>query len=332
MKVVSRSSLKMLATVAGVIACDGGTDATSIPSGTELSITVAGLAPVGTFEVWVTDAQGTAISLGTLEPGAGSTMTAASPVDDPRSIFLTWEREGDTDPAPSPHRLLAGQFRGGRAELTVAGALTQGSLPLNERPGQFTMFSPSDNDVHGYPSFEESGVWLFNMEPRVTAQGDMWVRLAQLRDGWVYEGWMVRDIDSPSAIWLSYGKFTPDQTGAINARDDTGWGPFSGVVDYATAGEEEFPGDDWIANPLALPFPSGLTLPLDLRERDDRGRFRWTHVITIEPSSDRGERVGSERPFIVRPYRDAFGGGGPGLARTITFRADAVPNGTVQRR
>jgi hypothetical protein len=336
MNVVSRSSLTMLATVAGVMACGGGADGTTIPSGAELSITVAGLATpgqtAGTLEVWLTDAQGNVIPLGTLAPGAGSTLIAPSPVDDPRGVVVTWEREGDTDPAPSPHRLLAGQFRGDHAELSVVGALTQGGLPLNERPGQFTMFSPSDNDVHGYPSFEESGVWLFNMEPRTTVHGDMWVRLAQLREGWVYEGWMVRDIDSPTAIWLSYGKFMPDQTGAVNARDDTGWGPFSGVLDYATAGEEEFPGDDWISNPLSLPFPGGLELPLDLRERDDQGRWRWTHMITIEPSSDRGEPVGSERPFLVRPYRDAFGGGAPGAARTITFRADAVPNGTAQRR
>ena len=94
--------------------------------------------------------------------------------------------------------------------LGVVSALTVGSASMRERPGQFTMFSPSDNGLYGYPSHEESGIWLFNMAPRATEQRDMWVRLTPLREGWIYEGWMVRDIDTPQSIWLSYGKFLPD--------------------------------------------------------------------------------------------------------------------------
>jgi hypothetical protein len=140
---------------------------------------------------------------------------------------------------------------------------------------------------------------------------------------------MVRDIDTPSAIWLSYGKFLPDATGAVNSRDDTGWGPFSGVTNFLTAGEEEFPGDDWISNPLGFPLPAGLTLPLDLREKNPGGTWRWTHVITVEPTSDRGEGVRNEKPFTIRPYRDPFGDGAPGSPRTITFRPDGLPSGQV---
>ena len=160
----------------------------------------------------------------------------------------------------------------------------------------------------------------------------MWVRLTQLQPGWIYEGWMVRDFGAPNAIWLSYGKFRPDATGAVNTRDDTGWGPFSGVTDFLTDGEEEFPGDDWISNPLGYPFPRELTLPLDLRERTATGDFRWTHVISIEPARDQGEPISTERPFFVQPYRDPFGGGAPGVPRAITFRPDAVPHGTVEVR
>jgi hypothetical protein len=194
------------------------------------------------------------------------------------------------------------------------------------------MFTPSDNGAHGYPSHEESGVWLFNMQPRETEQGDMWVRLTQLSPGWVYEGWMVRVMDQPGAVWLSYGKFLPDYTGAINSRDDTGWGAFSGVVNFRTDGEEEFPGDDWIANPLNYELPGGLALPLDLREKTAVGAPRWTHVITIEPARDRGEAIGAERPFVVRPYSDAFGDLGPGIPRTITFRVSGVPSAVAQLR
>ncbi|HUQ80805.1 MAG TPA: hypothetical protein VM076_06700 [Gemmatimonadaceae bacterium] len=319
------------------LACGGADEPTgTIPAGATLTLTVNGLLPIdaasgGRYEAWVTDRSGTAHTLGTVAPGAGASRTFASPVGDPASFLITFEPRADTDPGPSAHRLLIGTFRGGHAQLTVQGAVTAADQPLRERPGQFTMFSPSDNFRNGYPSHEEAGIWLFNMAPRETQQGDMWVRLTQLQPGWVYEGWMVRDIDSPGAVWLSYGKFLPDVTGTVNSRDDTGWGEFSGVTDFLK-GEEEFPGDDWIANPLGYTVPGGLTLPLNLREKTAAGVGRWTHLITIEPSSDRGEAVTTPRPFAIRPYRDPFGDGAPGSPRTITFRGDGVPRGEVVAR
>jgi hypothetical protein len=278
----------------------------------------------GAYEAWVIEG-GQPRSLGKLAFAPTVTLPLTQSVTDGAEIWITVERPGGADVAPSPQKLLRGTLHGGVADLSVVGALTQGSLPLRQRPGQFTMFTPSDNAIDGYPSHEESGIWLFNMRPELTEQNDMWVRLTQLDPGWTYEGWMVRDIDTPNAIWLSYGKFTPDYTGTVNTRDDTGWGPFSGVVDFRTDGEEEFPGDDWISNPLNFPFPSGLTLPLDLRETDSSGHYRWTHVITIEPAWNRVEAIGSAWPFLVRPYEDSFGGGGPGTPRTITYHSGGVP-------
>lgn len=319
-----------------VLAACGGSDgptSTPVGVGATMALSVSGLGPIdaaagGRYEAWAVDQAGVAKSLGSVDPRTGASFTFTNSVADAVSFLITYESRGDTDAAPSSHRLLSGRFVNGRAALTVAGAVTANETPLREKPGQFTMFSPSDNAKNGYPSFEESGVWLFNMAPRETIQGDMWVRLTQLQPGWVYEGWMVRDIDAPTAVWLSYGKFLPDATGAVNTRDDTGWGEFSGVTDFLR-NEEEFPGDDWIANPLGYTVPGGLTLPLNLREKTTAGAARWTHVITIEPSSDRGEPVTTPRPFAVRPYRDLFGDGGPGAPRTITFHTEGVPSGEV---
>lgn len=328
----------LVALAAMLLACGGAeSTGTSVPAGSTLTLSVTGLPPLdpateGRLEAWVVDRQGAFRSLGTLDLRQGAAIRLATPAADPVEVAVTYEPPGDTDGAPSPHVLLRGPLRSGRAALTVTGAVTQGPLVLHERPGQFTMFSPSDNSKNGYPSHEESGIWLFNMAPRELPQNDMWVRLTQLQPGWVYEGWMVRDLGTPGAIWLSYGKFLPDATGAVNHRDDTGWGPYSGVLDFLTAGEEEFPGDDWISNPLGYPFPAPLTLPLNLREKDAQGRGRWTHVISIEPAADRGEPIGSERPFLIRPYRDPFGDGAPGSPRTITFRPDGVPTGEVTVR
>jgi hypothetical protein len=322
-------------------ACGGDGSAPGGPGGgsASLLLTVNGLTtldPVrqGRYEAWAIDAQGSAVSLGTLAPGVdgGATLRVPFPAAPPASLLVTVQGPRDAVGTPSPQHLLRGEWRGARAILGVEDALTRGGQAIKQLPGQFTMFSPSDNHMNGYPSFEECGVWLFNIAPRQTPQNDQWVRLTPLAPGWTYEGWMVRDHGTPAAIWLSYGKFVPDQSGAVASRDDTGWGPYSGVTDFATAGEEEFPGDDWFSNPLGFPFPSVLTLPLDLREKNAQGQVRWSHVISIEPVTDKGEAYGSERPFAVQPYRDGFGDGGPGIPRTITFRPEGVPRGEAVRQ
>lgn len=331
--IAARRTPRFLALALVAAAC-GGSDPADPGTGSDLSLSLSNLrtlnaATEGSYEAWVYG-DGGPVSAGKF--AYAGTVRLILPVPGPTRVEITIEPPDDPDPGPSAQRILTGTFSGSAAKLTVEGAVTQGTLPLREQPGQFTMFSPSDNAENGYPSFEESGVWLFNMAPRDTPQNDGWVRLTQLREGWTYEGWMVRDYGGSNAIWLSYGKFRPDQAGAVNHRDDTGWGPFSGVLDFQTAGEEEYPGDDWISNPLKLPFPSQLTLPLNLRETSASGQHRWTHVITIEPAWNKGEPLTTEAPFLIRPYRDPFGSGAPGEPRTITYREDGVPRGTAAIR
>ena len=316
--------------------CSGGGDAAgpAVPVGATLALT----APLpqldavreGTYEAWVVDGAGRAHSAGRFTPTSGEVLFSSS-TDGGREFHVTLEPPSDADDQPSARVILRGRFRDGRAELTVVDAVTRGGLPLQSTPGTFTMFTPSDNHT-GYPSHEEAGVWLFNTRPRETPQNDMWVRLTPLRPEWTYEGWMVRDYGSPNSVWLSYGKFLPDVTGALNQKDNTGWGPFSGVTDFRDGSVENFPGDDWVSNPLGFPFPPQLTLPLNLREKDASGQLRWTHVISIEPASDLGEAVGSERPFFLRPYRDSFGDGKAGDPRNISYRADGIPRGEVAVR
>jgi hypothetical protein len=284
----------------------------------------------GWYHFWAVDAAGAAHHVAAFRKDTAADFL--SPADHVVSFIVTLEPQDAVAAAPSNQVLLRGKWGDERAELSVVGAITQGDILLRERPGQFTMFTPSDNETMGYPSREEAGVWVFNMEAAATEQNDFYVRVAQLEPGWTYEGWMVRDYGSGHEIWLSYGKFLPDATGALNQPDDTGWGPFSGVPDFRNSRLEDFPGDDWISNPLGFPFPSELTLPLNLREKDSSGALRWTHVITIEPVSDKGESIGSERPFVVRPYVDPFGDLNPGVARTITYRPQNVPRGQVVRR
>jgi hypothetical protein len=315
---------------------DGATGSAAPIVASTIVLSLTNLRPLdatteGTYQAWLVSG-GQPASLGQFAGTSSVSLSVSSQISDGSELWITVEPATAASNAPSAQHLLRGVFHGGVADLSIVGAVTSGPVALRTNPGQFTMFSPSDNALAGYPSHEESGVWLFNMAPRSTPQNDMWVRMTQLDLGWTYEGWMVRDFGQPNAIWLSYGKFVPDYTGALNSRDDTGWGPFSGVVNFKTDGEEEFPGDDWISNPLNLPFPKELTLPLNLRETTSSGASRWTHIITIEPATNRGEAVGSERPFLLQPYRDPFGSGAPGEARTITFHPDALPSGRAEAK
>ncbi|MDQ3309231.1 MAG: anti-sigma factor [Gemmatimonadota bacterium] len=328
------AALTLLAVAA--VGCGGDAGPPLAPAGARIELMLSDLraldpAREGTYSTWVVDRAGAMHAAGTIFPDAGGRAEVVLPVSDAVAFILSVEPPDDRDPAISGQRLLGGTFRGGRAELSALGSVTAGDLPLRVRPGQFTMFTPSDNHLSGYPSNEYAGVWLFNPAPRQSEQNDHWVRLTQLAEGWVYEGWAVRDIGTLGAVWLSYGKFRPDGAGVVNSRDDTGWGPFSGVLDFATAGEEEYPGDDWISNPLGYPVPGNLALPVNLQEKDAGGAARWTHVITIESARDRGEPIGSERPFLLQPYRDAFGDGRPGTAQSITFRG-ALPGGVATIR
>src|SRR5690606_35776547 len=81
-------------------------------------------------------------------------------------------------------------------------------------------------------------------------------------------------------------------------------GPYSGPPAFGGPGPEETPAADWLQSPRGLPLPAGVSLPLDLLERTAAGESRWTHVISIEPATDRGEPIGAERPFFLQPYRD----------------------------
>jgi len=119
--------------------------------------------------------------------------------------------------------------------------------------------------------------------------------------------------DTPNAERLSAGKFLPDATGAANLRGDTRQGEFAGVPGYLRGA---FQGDDRIVSPLRSPVPGGLTLPLNLREKTASRASRWTHLLTIEPPSDRGEPPTTPRPFTVRPHRDSLAAGRARRARS----------------
>lgn len=309
----------------------------------EIQLTLHGFAtlePVtqGSYEAWVIDAEAGVHSAGRFVAAGpdGQLISLESPISDPTDIMVTLEPPGDDDAVPSELPLVGGPFTGAMAELRYDRYLTPG-VPLEPEPGTHVLFTPSDNAELGYPSHENSGIWIFNIDGD-SADGSFFITLTPLTAGWTYEGWVVRDYGSSEEIWLSYGKFRPDDRRKVNTRDDSGLGPFSGQIDYVQAMPTEIymPGDDWVANPHGYPVPGGLDLPIDLNGcmltpaecaavGVAHGPSRWTHVITIEPRSDELEEPWLARPSVVRPYRNAIGEAGWTTPRTIEFDPEALP-------
>lgn len=340
-------ALPALMLAAAITAC--GDNGTGLPVGAHMELTLtAGTdtaqdAPLplghvdpkrdGTLALWVAGADGQWIPAGPVTgtpaaEGGRATISFDLPVADPRRIELTLQPPGDTSAAPSPYVLLAGSFRQGVAQLSIDGVVTDGR-DLEHHPGAHSLFTSSNNVREGYPSEENAGLWYFTLTPWANVHKSRYVKLTPLQSAWIYEGWIVYRPGTPQECWVSHGKFRPDLLGLLTSRDNTGSGPFSGDEDYVNGGIEDVPGDEWTTNIFNLPTPCGLPLPLQLDAVDSTGHAIWYHAITIEPAFQESEALETEKPFILRPYRNPVGAGGPGDPRVILFR-DNVLRGTAR--
>lgn len=339
----------------GVLACDGGPSGP--PSGETLTLELENVAVPGGmqagFEVVVVGPDGERAPAGEIAPsGSGGRFELENPLPAVEKVVVALSPE--TGPGKGELVPMLGGELGpdGRAELDLRGQVTAGdSVALEAEPGTHVLFTPSDNRDHGYPSYEDAGIWVFNIKARdkparescrqEVRHSDFFLDMAPLANGWTYEGWVVRDHGTDDAVWLSYGKFQPDPFGKLNKQDNTGLGPFSGwqeFVDAPFAKEHCFPGDDWVKNPLGLELPAGLEVPLDLNGNAEQGvESRWTNVITVEPAFQaRAESPEqdpaaplSASPFPIRPYRNPIGEAGADEPRTIEFHPEKLPRGTV---
>lgn len=302
---------------------------------TAVRLELVGLRPLdaateGSYAAWTVGADGTVFFAGRFVP-TEDPVTVHSPIENPAALRITIEPPGDQDDAPSIHELLGGSFDGATANLSIVRSVT-GVDELEADPGHHALFTPSNNPDLSFPSYEDAGIWVFAPVPSATKYNNHFLRLTPLRAGWIYEGWVVHDYGTPRECWISYGKFLPDGFREVNTRDDTGLGIFSGQFDYVNAMpvDVDMPGDDFVSNIHEKPVPCGLTLPFDLNGDAAQGiRSPWTHVITIEPTFDRGEEPLTEQPFLLQPYRNPFGEGPPNEGRVVEFYPELVPRGSA---
>jgi len=146
------------------------------------------------------------------------------------TFVLTIEPEQNDPPEPSDTHVLAGDFNGSMADLTIghAAALNDDFADAN---GTFILNTPTTADTDD--DFDQGIWWLEVTDNGMVAS----LTLPTLPAGWAYEGWVVGD-DGP----MSTGRFT-----SVDAADDDGAGATSGADGFPP-----FPGQDLIDPAVVL--------------------------------------------------------------------------------
>ena len=233
-----------------------------------LTLDISGLEDLGSdyaYEGWII-VDGAAKSAGIFSVNASGELSSKSfslngdDLDKATAYVLTIEPSPDSDPAPSSVHILAGDFSGNSAGLTVGHASAIGN-DFSQSTGKYILATPTDG---GNMSDEKSGVWWLDPMAGPGAGLD----LPALPAGWEYEGWAVID-----GMPLSTGKFT-----SVSGSDDAS--PYSG----STPGPA-FPGEDFLMN-----APTGLTFPTDLSGK--------TVVISVEPKPDNSTAPFLLKPLV----------------------------------
>ncbi len=234
-----------------------------------LQLNLTGLEDLGsdfTYEGWII-VDGSPVTTGTFDVDADGNLSRTSfevdaeQLDAATTFVLTIEPQPDADPAPSAVHILAGDFSGTDANLTVGhGAAI--ATDFTASTGTYILATPTDTD----PDNEASGVWWLDNSSGMPAVG---LDLPALPEGWNYEGWAVID-GTP----VSTGTFR-DATAADAAANYSG-----------TVSGPPFPGEDFLNN-----APAGLTFPTDLTAGA-------TIVISVEPSPDNSPAPFVLKPLV----------------------------------
>lgn len=296
----------LMASIASLvlIACsnDDDTKVNEAPAATaNFTTNLSGLEDLGTgyaYEGWIM-VNGTPVSTGTFTVDGNGKASKTSFVVDQTQLnsatkyILTIEPSPDSDPAPSAHKLIAGNFSGNTATVSTAVAPAIGDF--SNAAGTYFLRTPTDETGMNNGN-DENGIWFGTPGAPPTAN----FTLPALPDGWAYEGWLVT-----SAGPISTGTFT-------DFGDRDGSNMFSGT--QANAGPP-VSGEDFFNN-----APTGQTFPLDVRGK--------TVVISVEPVPDN-----SPMPFLLKPLLSMIDVNAATAPSMHNFGQNlaSLPTGTVSR-
>lgn len=245
------------------------------PTTSSLELNIAGLEDLGSsamYEGWIM-VDGTPKTTGTFSVNASGALSQSSfdiDSDDlsaATAFILTIEPNPDPSPNPSDVHIIAGDFSGSNASLSVGHGAALGN-DFSSIYGKYILATPTN----GADTDENSGIWFLDLSSGSPAVG---LSLPTLPVGWKYEGWTVIN-----GVPVTSGTFT-----SVTAVDDAD--PFS-----STQPGPPFPGEDYLVN-----APSGLTFPINLSG--------GTAVISIEPFPDNSPNPFTLKPLIKMIPDDA---------------------------
>jgi len=233
-----------------------------------LQLNITGLEDIGAnarYEGWLV-VNGNPISTGTFTVNSSGQLSQTSfnineaDLKNATTFVLTVEPYPDNNPAPSEQKLLAGDFSGSSAAVTIAHPAAL-NTNFGSAAGKYVLATPTTAST----ADELSGLWFINLASGSPAAG---LSLPALPVGWKYEGWALIN-GKP----VTTGTFTSSTMADATA-------PYSG-----TAPAPPFPGEDFIVN-----APSGLTFPTNLSG--------GLAVISVEPFPDNSPAPFLLKPLV----------------------------------
>lgn len=250
-----------------LIGCDDDDNSVE-PTTSSLNLNISGLEDLGSsamYEGWIM-VDGTPKTTGTFSvDGTGNLSESSFEIssDDLNSataFILTIEPNPDPSTNPSDVHILAGDFSGTSASLSVGHGAALGD-DFSSIAGKYILATPTN----GENTNENSGIWFLDLSSGTPSVG---LDLPTLPAGWKYEGWTVIN-----GVPVTTGTFT-----SVTAVDDAD--PFS-----STQPGPPFPGEDFLVN-----APMGLTFPTNLAG--------GTAVISIEPDPDNSPNPFTLKPLV----------------------------------
>ena len=238
-------------------------------SKSKLYLDFEGLSPLGPdfrYEGWII-VNGAAVSTGKFNITPSGVMAPnvfnvnADDLANAGTFVLTIEPQPDHDPAPASTHVLAGDFDGSSASLTIGHGAALGT-EFSTSAGTYILATPTTSSM----SDELSGIWFLDLASGSPAAG---LDLPSLPDGWIYDGWAVIN-----GMPVTSGKFMD-----VDDFD---------LLDIFSSTENPgppFPGEDYIMN-----APNGLSFPTNLQG--------GVAVISVEPYPDNGSEPFAIKPLV----------------------------------
>ncbi len=271
---MKKTLLLLLALSFFLISCNDE-DSSVEPTTSSLNLNISGLEDLGSsaiYEGWIM-VDGAPKTTGTFSVDATGKLSETSfeinstDLSSATAFILTIEPNPDPSPNPSDVHIIAGDFSGSSASLSVGHGAALGD-DFSSISGKYILATPTN----GADTDEKSGIWFLDLSSGTPAVG---LNLPTLPAGWKYEGWTVIN-----GVPVTSGTFT-----SVDVKDDSD--PFS-----STQGGPPFPGEDYLLN-----APMGLTFPTNLAG--------GTAVISIEPDPDNSPNPFTLKPLVKMIPSDA---------------------------